>query len=589
MLLLILLLLSLLSFGAYRLVMHLQNGEENPPPLANAHVHAYTSTLVPPTCTEWGYTLYTCTDSDCTSAYRDHETEPLSHDMQVSSSVLTKAPDCTHTGEEAVTSICARCGESETVTASIAAKGHTAGVPVTSIATAPTCVAAGVEITKTLCEVCDEELSSVTKPLGALGHEDGAPVTTRLSSPTCTTAGEEVTTVSCLRCYQEISRTSVSLGATGHTESVLRTELSAPTCFDEGSYELAVSCTVCQESLGTTVHTSAPTGHTFDGRTCTRCHRTESNDGLVFTWDASQNGYILVDSGSCTDPSVTIDLYQGKPVVGIRNDAFTYFKPRYVTLGIDITALGQAFYGNTTLYEISIPGVRVLEGLGGCDSLVSIKDTGSLTAVAANACSQCRSLKELSLPDTVTSIGMGAFTYCTSLVELALPASLVSIGSRAFYECSALKHLDFPKSLTSIASDAFHLLYLDTLTVEDGNPVFHSKDNCLILTDRKVLFYGGAQAVIPSDGSVTTIYTEALAPHRAPLVVPEGVTTILSDPFSHVLTEVYLPASITSMASDTFSYCDPLTVYFAGSEAEWQALGCRIPGGSQIYYHYPAP
>lgn len=41
-----------------------------------AHVHAYTETVTDPTCTELGFTLYSC---ECGAAYMDHILEPIGH------------------------------------------------------------------------------------------------------------------------------------------------------------------------------------------------------------------------------------------------------------------------------------------------------------------------------------------------------------------------------------------------------------------------------------------------------------------------------------------------------------------------------
>ena len=41
------------------------------------HTHDYTATVIQPTCTEGGYTLHEC---DCGDSYQDNETDPLGHD-----------------------------------------------------------------------------------------------------------------------------------------------------------------------------------------------------------------------------------------------------------------------------------------------------------------------------------------------------------------------------------------------------------------------------------------------------------------------------------------------------------------------------
>ena len=69
--------------------------------------HDYIVSVVPATCTEGGYTLYTC--RNCGSNYKDHFTEALGHDW--SEWTVTEAADCFHAGSE--TRTCARCEASE--------------------------------------------------------------------------------------------------------------------------------------------------------------------------------------------------------------------------------------------------------------------------------------------------------------------------------------------------------------------------------------------------------------------------------------------------------------------------------------------
>ena len=66
------------------------------------HTHSYTSEVTAPTCTEPGYTTYTCT---CGDSYTDSETEALGHSY---TAVVTE-PTCTERGYTIHT--CATCGD----------------------------------------------------------------------------------------------------------------------------------------------------------------------------------------------------------------------------------------------------------------------------------------------------------------------------------------------------------------------------------------------------------------------------------------------------------------------------------------------
>ena len=79
-------------------------------------VHSYEERIFAPTCTEVGYTTYTCTF--CSDTYTGEPTEPLGHEWDAG--VVTVAPTATEEGEMLYT--CLRCEENKTV--SIPATGE---------------------------------------------------------------------------------------------------------------------------------------------------------------------------------------------------------------------------------------------------------------------------------------------------------------------------------------------------------------------------------------------------------------------------------------------------------------------------------
>ena len=72
-------------------------------PKPTQHKHSYTKSVVKPTCTEKGYTLYTCT---CGDSYRSNYTDPLGHDYKVT----VVQPTVEERGYNLHT--CKRCGHS---------------------------------------------------------------------------------------------------------------------------------------------------------------------------------------------------------------------------------------------------------------------------------------------------------------------------------------------------------------------------------------------------------------------------------------------------------------------------------------------
>ena len=79
--------------------------------------HEYEDTVVPPTCTEQGYTLRTC---PCGSVIKQNYKNALGHDMVTDAAV---APTCTKTGLTEG-SHCSRCDDQTTAQEVIPARGH---------------------------------------------------------------------------------------------------------------------------------------------------------------------------------------------------------------------------------------------------------------------------------------------------------------------------------------------------------------------------------------------------------------------------------------------------------------------------------
>ena len=132
----------------------------------------------------------------------------------------------------------------------------------------------------------------------------------------------------------------------------------------------------------------------------------------------------------------------------------------------------------------------------------------------------------------VTEIADNSFTNCAELESVYIPNSITRIGTNAFANCPKLTSLTIPASVTRIGNNALSYNKFETITVEDGNPVYHSAGNCLIETESKTLIAGCKNSVIPRDGSVERI--ESLAFFRCDItsiVIPESIIEIESSAF----------------------------------------------------------
>ena len=143
------------------------------------HEHNYTTKVTAPTCTEQGYTTYTC---ECGDSYVADYVPATGHTW--GEWIETTPATCTTAGEE--TSTCANCGE--TKTNPIKAKGHT---EVIDKAVAPNCTETGLTEGKH-CSECGTVLIE-QEVVAALGHTYDNVVT---YDSTCTEQGYTVYTCS---------------------------------------------------------------------------------------------------------------------------------------------------------------------------------------------------------------------------------------------------------------------------------------------------------------------------------------------------------------------------------------------------------
>lgn len=227
---------------------------------AEEHVHEYEAVVTPPTCTEQGYTTYTCPEDG--ESYIDDYVEPL---------------------------------------------GHTPAAAVRENETAATCTEAGSYEEVVYCSVCKEEISRKRVQTEALGHEwDEGTLTT---APTCTQDG--VRTFRCTRCSEVKTETAAATGhipgpeatctqaqvclqcdavlaeALGHDWDEGTTEQEA-TCLREGS--VLYTCSRCDEVRRESTPKGSHTPETVPGKaaTCT-------DDGLTEGSKCSLCGIVLTE------------------------------------------------------------------------------------------------------------------------------------------------------------------------------------------------------------------------------------------------------------------------------------------------------
>ena len=260
-----------------------------------------------------------------------------------------------------------------------------------------------------------------------------------------------------------------------------------------------------------------------------------------------------------------------------------------VTIPNSVTAIGTLAFANCSgLTSVTIPNSvkSIYPGVfAGCSGLTSVTLPNGITTIANGIFSGCSGLTSITIPSSVTKIDGWAFENCSGLAEIIIPSNVTSIGQCAFFGCSELTSLTIPKSVTSIGIQLVNCCSkLASISVESGNPVYDSRDNCnaIIKTSSNELVTGCMSTIIPNSvtsigfsafhccsgltsinipSSVTSIGEWAfyICEGLTSVTIPNSVTSIGYQAFNHSgLKSVTIPNSLTSI-DDVFSCCKSLT------------------------------
>ncbi len=274
------------------------------------------------------------------------------------------------------------------------------------------------------------------------------------------------------------------------------------------------------------------------------------------------------------------------------------------------------------LKEITIAGkIKEInyEAFSGTDNVESIYFNGDIIEWLNTNTNHLPNFTDLYLLDDSGAVEHDGQKYTHVEGDLIIPndSSLeLSIGSRSFSGLKDITSVTIPANVTSIANGAFsYCTNLTSITVDEGNEKFDSRNNCNAIIDKKTnaLIQGCKSTVIPE--GVTSIGSYAFCGSEiTSIVIPEGVTSIGSYAFVRCasLTDIAIPEGITTIEECTFTYCSSLTsiiipksltsvgrvafsgcnlqaVYFAGTYEEMTSKyilpGAFEVGWSKAYYY----
>ena len=223
-----------------------------------------------------------------------------------------------------------------------------------------------------------------------------------------------------------------------------------------------------------------------------------------------------------------------------------------------ITEIPQGSYGNVVLYAKWISPDGLLFAEMGDGYAVTGHDGGDTDVI----------IPSTFMGRPVVGIARNAFAN-SKITSITISESVISIDIFAFENCGKLQ----------------------SITVASGNTVYVSVDNCLIEIETKTLILGCENSVIPTDGSVTSIYHHAFCGclGLTSISIPSAVTSIGCHAFRDSglqtvtfgensqlqiidadafhdcidLTSIAIPSGVTTIGMMAFSGCSNLqTVTF---------------------------
>ena len=237
-----------------------------------------------------------------------------------------------------------------------------------------------------------------------------------------------------------------------------------------------------------------------------------------------------------------------------------------------------AFRGCSGLTEVEIPhGVKVIGGgvFLDCSSLTKITvDPGNENYVSQKGLlltKDGKTLKEgvngtVVIPSSVTRIGNFAFSGRGGLTQVTIPNGIREIGWFAFSDCDSLTEVVIPASVVNIEPRAFVSSGLTSISVEEGNEFYSSRNGMLLTKDGTTLIQGvNGEVEFPPCVRMIGEMAFMRCSGLTRLVIPDSVTNIASKAFAyyHGLTDAWLPRHLEGkFSANVFEDCGNMTLHY---------------------------
>ncbi len=188
--------------------------------------------------------------------------------------------------------------------------------------------------------------------------------------------------------------------------------------------------------------------HNLVGGVCGDCGYVCEEHEHVFIDYVFNNDSTCVENGTETSKCKYCDVTDTRTKTGTATGEHTF--ENYVckvcgeyTPNAPITD-GLEFFpvmsdGNTITYSVNGIGTATDK-----DIIIPKQYNGSpVTAIGANAFSDCEELTSVTIPNSVTTIEDSAFGGCTGLTRVVLPVSATRVCSTAFWACTGLTQTEY--------------------------------------------------------------------------------------------------------------------------------------------------
>ena len=213
----------------------------------------------------------------------------------------------------------------------------------------------------------------------------------------------------------------------------------------------------------------------------------------------------------------------------------------------NISELGEEVFAYSSLKKVEFADGSRVSKIGysafvGCQ-IEELHVPDNVTAIGTSAFYFCPNLRVLEFgPNSkCQTIGDDAFAECQQLEKLELPAKMTGIGKRSFWN-SGLKEIRIGKGIQIIEAGAFsNCKKLDTLIVDEKNPVYTTANGVLFNKEKtELLIYPAAKT-----GSYQ---------------VPDGVIKIQDNAFAGVsrMERITFNSDLREIGESAFAECSSL-------------------------------